>query len=105
MFSKAIAKLLLFINVISFLLFTAFILAAAIALWPQIERELRPLAPSPFQSYSGLFVYLLPIGLLVVNVIVHGFIALIGACLNELERSREVLEDIRDLWQRTGPYG
>jgi hypothetical protein len=101
MFSKLIAKLLLFLNVISFLLFTAIILAAVFYLWPQIERELRPLSPTLFEAYGGVFVYVLMIGLLIVNVIVHGFIALIGACLAELERCRRVLEDIRDLWQRT----
>jgi hypothetical protein len=101
MFSKAIAKLLLFLNVISFLLFTAIILVVMFYVWPQIEREIRPLVPGPYQAYTSALVYVLMAGLLIVNIIIHGFIALLGACLSELERSRRVLEDIRDLWRRT----
>ena len=88
MYSKAIAKAFLAINVVSFLIVTAIILLAMVFV-----------PPPPNVGPGG--VYLAGILLLVVNTIAHGLIALAGAFLAELERIRRAVEDIKALWERS----
>lgn len=95
MVSKAIAKLLLFLNSLSFLLFTALILAALYFGLPYIRDDLMRTIPFEYRSYGDAIIYVSAFMVFIVNLLVHGFIALIGACLYELERSRRLLEEIR----------
>lgn len=97
MVSKAIAKLLLFLNALSFLLFTGLILAAVFLGMPYVRSDLMQTIPFAYRSYGDAIIYLSAFGLFIVNLLVHGFVALIGACLYELERSRRILEEIRPM--------
>jgi uncharacterized membrane protein YobD (UPF0266 family) len=98
MVSKAIAKLLLFLNALSFLLFTALILGALFLVVPNVRGDLMRSIPFEYRNWSDAIIYGTAIVLFIVNLLLHGFIALIGACLYELERSRRVLEAIRFMW-------
>jgi hypothetical protein len=95
MVSKTIAKLLLFLNALSFLLFTALILGGLFLVVPNIRGDLMRTIPFEYRSYTDAIIYGSAFALFVVNLLVHGFVALIGACLYELERSRRILDDIR----------
>jgi uncharacterized membrane protein YobD (UPF0266 family) len=95
MVSKTIAKLLLFLNALSFLLFTALILGALFLVVPNMRGDLMRTIPFEYRSHTDAIIYSSAIVLFIINVLLHGFIALIGACLHELERSRRILEEIR----------
>ena len=57
MVSKAIAKLLLFLNALSFLLFTALILAALFIAVPTIRSDLMLTIPFEYRSYGDAIIY------------------------------------------------
>jgi uncharacterized membrane protein YobD (UPF0266 family) len=95
MVSKAIAKLLLFLNALSFLLFTSLIVATLFLVVPNVRGDLMRTVPFEYRGYGDAIIYSGAIILFILNVLVHGFVALIGACLHELERSRRILEEIR----------
>ncbi len=92
MFSKAVAKAFLAINIVSFLIITTIILIAMLSVPP-------PPNIGPSAQAGAILFYLTGFLLLVVNTIVHGVVALAGAFLAELERIRRAVEDIK-AWGR-----
>lgn len=73
MVSKAIAKLLLFLNSLSFLLFTALILAALFIAVPTIRGDLMLTIPFEYRSYGDAIIYGSAFMFFIANLIVHGY--------------------------------